>query len=91
MDIEKINEILDKYPALIYYEIHENCERQTLLLYGLYHCNVDMMQCALNHSEKFDDPKLNINSSFLHPFFNRVPVRNVQYLLFRLLYRRSHD
>ncbi|MCM1315674.1 MAG: hypothetical protein NC040_10145 [Muribaculaceae bacterium] len=72
MDVEKINEILDKYPALIYYEIRENGERQTLLFYGLYHCDVDMMRCALNHGEKFNDPKLNINSNFLRPFFNYV-------------------
>lgn len=72
MNIEKINEILEKYPALIYYEIHEDCNRQTLLFYGLYHCNIDMMQCALKHSEKFNDPKLNINSNFLQSFFNYV-------------------
>ncbi|MDE5556168.1 MAG: hypothetical protein K2J32_00545 [Ruminococcus sp.] len=72
MDVEKIDEILDKYPALIYYEIYEGGEKQTLLFYGLYHCNVDMMQCALNHGEKFNDPKLNINSNFLSLFFKYV-------------------
>ncbi|MDE6780482.1 MAG: hypothetical protein K2J40_03365, partial [Ruminococcus sp.] len=72
MDVEKIGEILDKYPALIYYEIRENGERQTLLFYGLYHLDIDMMQCALNHSEKFNDPKLNINDNFLRSFFNYV-------------------
>lgn len=72
MDVEKINEILDKYPALIYYEIHEDCNRQTLLFYGLYHCNVDMMRCALKHGEQFNDSKLNINDNFLCSFFNYV-------------------
>ena len=27
------------------------------------------MQCALNHSKKFNDPKLNINDNFLRRFF----------------------
>lgn len=77
MDIEKIDEILDKYPALIYdkifykvyYKIGENGKKDTLLFYGLYHCNVDMMQCALKHGEKFNDPELNINDNFLCRFF----------------------
>lgn len=72
IDVEKINEILEKYPALIYYEIYENCERQTLLFYGLYHLDVDMMRCALKHGEKFNESKLNINKDFLYRFFNHV-------------------
>ncbi|MDE6425406.1 MAG: hypothetical protein K2K89_04620 [Ruminococcus sp.] len=69
MDVEKINEILEKYPALIYYKPHK---KQTLLFYGLYHCNIDMMQCALKHGETFNDPKLNINDNFLCSFFNHM-------------------
>lgn len=70
MDIEKINELLDKYPEIIYYEIDDAINsRHMLLFYGLYHCNVDIMQCALNHSGKFNDPELNINSNFLRHFF----------------------
>ena len=30
------------------------------------------MQCALNHGEKFNDLKLNINDNFLRNFFNYV-------------------
>ena len=65
-DIEKVNEFLNKYHGLIYYKI-EKC--QTLLFYSLYHCNIDMMQCALKHSEKFNDPQLSINDNFLCRFF----------------------
>lgn len=71
-DVVKINEILEKYPALIYHNIHENCERQILLYYGLYHLDIDMMKCALKHGEKFNDPELNIGKRFLYRFFNHV-------------------
>ncbi|MCM1506227.1 MAG: hypothetical protein NC177_03695 [Ruminococcus flavefaciens] len=72
MDVEKINEILEKYPALIYYKIREDRDRGTLLYYGLYHLDVDMMKCALKHGEKFNDSKLNIDSDFLRRFFYHV-------------------
>lgn len=90
MNIEKINEILDKYPALIYYEIHENCERQTLLFYGLYHCDVDMMQCALNHGEKFNDPELNINSNFLRCFFGYVKGNTTDEIMDTIKFALEH-
>lgn len=67
-NIEKINELLNKYTEMIYYKIHDE-NRQTLLFYGLYHCNIDIMQCALNHSKRFNDPALNINGNFLRHFF----------------------
>lgn len=67
-NIEKINELLGKYPEMIYYKIHDE-NRQTLLFYGLYHCDIDIMQCALNHSKRFNDPALNINGNFLRNFF----------------------
>lgn len=67
-NIEKINELLDKYPEMIYYKIHDE-NRQTLLFYGLYHCDIDIMQCALSHGKQFNDPALNINGNFLRHFF----------------------
>lgn len=66
-NIEKINKLLYKCPGMIYYKIHDE-SRQTLLFYGLYHCDIDIMQCALNHSEQFNDPALNINDNFLCHF-----------------------
>ena len=71
MDVEKVNEMLAKYPALIYHEVFDD-GRKLLLFYGLQHCNVDMMQCALKHGEQFNDPKLNIKSDFLYRFFQNV-------------------
>lgn len=67
-NIKKINGLLDKYPEMIYYKIHDE-NRQTLLFYGLYHCNIDIMQCALSHGRRFNDPALNINGNFLRHFF----------------------
>lgn len=67
-NIEKINGLLDRYPEMIYYKIHDK-NRQTLLFYGLYHCDIDIMQCALSHGKQFNDPALNINSNFLRHFF----------------------
>lgn len=67
-NIEKINELLDRYPEMIYYKIHDK-NRQTLLFYGLYHCDIDIMQCALSHGKQFNDPALNINGNFLRHFF----------------------
>ncbi|MDE5861043.1 MAG: hypothetical protein K2H28_02505 [Ruminococcus sp.] len=72
MDIEKVNEMLEKYPALVYYKIRENKEECTLLFYGLYHCNVDMMKCALKHGEQFKDRELDIDRDFLWNFFSHV-------------------
>lgn len=67
-NIEKINGLLDRYPEMIYYKIHDK-NRQTLIFYGLYHCDIDIMQCALSHGKQFNDPALNINSNFLRHFF----------------------
>ncbi|MDE6780348.1 MAG: hypothetical protein K2J40_02670 [Ruminococcus sp.] len=90
MDVEKVNEILEKYPALIYYKVYDN-GKKLLLFYSLYHCNVDMMQCALKHGEQFNDPKLNINNDFLYRFFQNVDGNTTDEMIDTIHFALEHD
>ena len=50
---DKLQSLLDKHPEMIYYY---DINRTTLLIYGHEHLNVEIMQIAIDHGAKFDDP-----------------------------------
>lgn len=85
-DVEGMRELFEKHPEMIYYY---DVNRVTLLDYGMYNLNVELMQIAIENGAVFDDPltyeHLVFHNSF-HSFLSRLgypkgkgedPVRGV--------------
>ena len=64
-DTEKIQSLFDKHPEMIYYY---DIIRKTLLIYGQEHLNVEIMQIAVDHGAKFDDPYIYDRKIFENSF-----------------------
>lgn len=52
-NIEGLRKLLDKHPEMIYYH---DINRVTLLDYGMYNTNVEIMELAVEYGAVFDDP-----------------------------------
>lgn len=52
-DVDGLRKLVNKHPELIYY--YDN-NRVMLLDYGLYNCDIDIMQIALDNGAVFDEP-----------------------------------
>ena len=52
-DKEKLKKLVDRHPEMIYYY---DANRVMLLDYGLYNCDIEIMQIALDHGAVFDEP-----------------------------------
>ena len=57
---ERIGELLDKHPELLYFY---DQNRVSIIEYGLYNLDTDMMRVALDHGAVFDDPLRYKNST----------------------------
>ena len=52
-NIEELRKLINKHPEMIYYY---NANQVSLLDYGMYTLNLELMQLALDHGAIFDDP-----------------------------------
>ncbi|MCR5417709.1 MAG: hypothetical protein K6E84_02185 [Lachnospiraceae bacterium] len=52
-DLKKLDRLLTKHPDMIYYT---DINAVNLIDLGLYNCDIEMMQLALDHEAVFDDP-----------------------------------
>lgn len=52
-DMEELRRLVDKHPEMVYYY---DGNYVMLLDYGLYNCDIDIMQIALDHGAVFDEP-----------------------------------
>lgn len=71
-DLDGLRELLDEYPELIYYQ---DVNRVTLLEYGMYNTDIEIMQLAIEYGAVFDDhlvySHLTFENSF-DSFFSRL-------------------
>ena len=71
-DIKGLREILSKHPEMIHY-MDVNCV--TLIDYGMYNTNVDIMELAIEYGAVFDNPMVYDRLTFYNSFdslFNRL-------------------
>lgn len=71
-DMEGLDRLLDRNPELIYYLDNNHVN---LLDYGLYNCNIEIMEIALDHGARFDDENaydMLVYNSSLDGFFERL-------------------
>lgn len=71
-DLEGLKELLDEQPALVYYG---DANRVTLIDYGMYNTDVEMMQLAVEYGAVFDNPLTYEHLYFdnsAHSFFIRL-------------------
>ena len=71
-DTEGMGKLIEKHPEMIYYY---DSNRVTLLDYGMYNLNIELMKIAIDHGAVFDDPltydHLIFDNSF-HSFFQEL-------------------
>jgi hypothetical protein len=71
-DVDSLRKLVNKHPELIYFYDNNNV---MLLDYGLYNCDIDIMQIALDNGAVFDEPlrydKMTFYSS-LDSFFSEL-------------------
>lgn len=71
-DLEGLKELLDEQPELVYYR---DANRVTLIDYGMYNTDVEMMQLAVEYGAVFDNPLTYDHLYFdnsAHSFFIRL-------------------
>lgn len=71
-NIEGLEKLVDKHPELIYYY---DANFVMLLDYGLYNCDVEIMEIAVKHGAKFDEPLRYDHMVFyssLHSFYGEL-------------------
>lgn len=71
-DLEGLKDLLDEQPALVFYR---DANRVTLIDYGMYNTDVEMMQLAWDYGATFDNPITYDHLMFdnsAHSFFIRL-------------------
>ncbi|MCR5012672.1 MAG: hypothetical protein K6A72_10035 [Lachnospiraceae bacterium] len=71
-DLKKLKKLIDKHPEMIYYY---DVNHIMLLDYGLYNCDVDIMQIAVDAGAEFDEPLMYDHKNFycsLDSFFDEL-------------------
>lgn len=75
-NLDGMRELLDEYPEIVYYQ---DVNRVTLLDYGMYHTDIEMMKLAMEYGAVFDDPLTYEHLTFANSFdsfFQRLDYPN---------------